>query len=414
MSQTKPYPLPIAGVDTLSSETALMKGGVRSAVNVDIGRAGRFKRRAGYTRRVAHPGMHSLFYAAQRGWTLVARDSALYQLDINTYSLTSLATLGSPDKLEYTEYNGNLYFANKTTIGWVPSNSATARPAGVPVPTTPTLSAAPGGLTPGKYGVVITFVDDRREEGGATELQVIDLPDGGGIRLANLPQRMGWMISVYVTSPDGDVLRWATEFPAVFPTYVVAETAQGGELATQFLIPLPPGDIVRWHNGRLFTAKNGALRFSEAMRPHLHNPAHGVIPFSGHIAFVESVSDGLYVGDSRGVWFLSGTDPTKFEQRRVSTCRAVARSSIMVPPEHFPPKQVPAEAPVAVWLSTSGYVVGMSGGTTVELQPDRLKVPSGLTGRSAFLLREGRKQVVTPVNSTSTATFGTAVDSVIP
>ena len=413
MSQTKPYPLPIAGVDTLSSETALVKGAVRSAVNVDIGRAGRFKRRAGYTRRVAHPGMHSLFYAAQKGWTLVAQDSALYQLDINTYSLTPLATLSSPDKLEYTEYNGNLYFANKTTIGWVPNDSATARPVGVPVPTTPALSAAGGDLTPGKYGVAITLVDDRGEEGGATKLQVIDLPDGGGIRLANLPQRMGWTISVYVTSADGDVLRWAAEFPAVFPTYVVAGIAQGGELDTQFLIPLPPGDIVRWHNGRLFTAKNGALRFSGALRPHLHNPAHDVIPFSGHIAFVESVSDGLYVGDSRGVWFLSGTDPTKFEQRRVSTCRAVARSSIMIPPEHFPPKQVPAEAPVAVWLSTSGYVVGMPGGTTVELQPDRLKVPSGLTGRSAFLLREGRKQVVTPVNSTSTATFGTAVDSVI-
>lgn len=413
MSQTKPYPLPITGIDTLSSETALVKGAVRSAVNVDIGRAGRFKRRAGYTRRVAHPGMHSLFYAAQKGWTLVAQDAGLFQLDTNTYAMTSLATLNSPDKLEYTEYNGNIYFANKTTLGWVPSDSTMARPVGVPVPTTPTLTEASGGLTPGKYGVAITFVDDRGEEGGATELQVIDLPEGGGIRLANLPQQLGWTIFVYITSADGDVLRWAAELPAVFPSYVVAEIAQGGELDTQFLVPLPPGDIVRWHNGRLFTAKNGALRFSEALRPHLHDPAHGVIPFSGHIAFVESVSDGLYVGDSRGVWFLSGTDPTKFAQRRVSTCRAVARSSIMVPPEHFPPKQVPAEAPVAVWLSTSGYVVGMPGGTTVELQPDRLKVPSGLAGRSVFLLREGRKQVVTPVNSTSTATFGTAVDSVI-
>lgn len=413
MSQTKPYPLPIAGVDTLSSETALVKGAVRSAVNVDIGRAGRFKRRAGYTRRVAHPGMHSLFYAAQKGWTVVARDAELFRLNTSTYELTSLAALNSPDKLEYTEYNGNLYFANKTTLGWVPSDSTVARPVGVPVPTTPTLSPALGGLTPGRYGVVITLVDDRGEEGGATELQVIDLPEGGGIRLANLPQQLGWRIFVYITSADGDVLRRAAELPAVFPSYVVAETAQGGKLDTQFLVPLPPGDIVRWHNGRLFTAKNGALRFSEALRPHLHNPAYGVIPFSGHIAFVESVGDGLYVGDSRGVWFLSGTDPTKFEQRRVSTCRAVARSSIMVPPEHFSPKQVPAEAPVAVWLSTSGYVVGMPGGTTVELQPDRLRVPSGLTGRSAFLLREGCKQVITPVNSTSTATFGTAVDSVI-
>jgi len=34
-------------------------------------------------------------------------------------------------------------------------------------------------------------------------------------------------------------------------------------------------------------------------------------------------------------------------------------------------------------------------------------------GRTAFLFRKGMKQVVTPVNSTSTVAFGTAVDSVI-
>ena len=95
--------------------------------------------------------MHSLFYAAQKGWTLVAQGAELFQLDIDTYAMTSLATLNSPDELEYIEYNGNLYFANKTTVGWVPSDSTVARPVGVPVPTTPTLTEAPGGLLPGKY-----------------------------------------------------------------------------------------------------------------------------------------------------------------------------------------------------------------------------------------------------------------------
>lgn len=413
MSQTNPYPLPITGVDVLSNETALTKGAVRSAVNVDIGRAGRFNRRAGYTRQVASPGMHSLFYAPQKGWTVLAQNAELLRLDPNTFATTSLYSLRSADKLSYCEYNGNLYFTSRTTAGWVPSDSSSARALGVPVPAAPTLSPAAGGLTPGKYGVVITKVDARGEEGGATEVQVIDLPTGGGIRLSNLPLDLGSNIYVYITGPDGDQLRFAAAVPAVFPVYVVAEVADGGECDTQFLIPLPSGDFICWHNGRLFTAKNGALRFSEALRPHLHNPAHGIIPFSGHIAFIESVGDGLYVGDSRGVWFLSGNDPTKFESRLVSSCRAVSRSSIMVPPEHFPPKQVTALTPVALWLSTSGYVVGMPGGATIELHPNRVKVPGGLAGRSAFLFREGRKQVVTPVNSSSTATFGTAVDSVI-
>lgn len=416
MSKNKPYPLPVKGVDLLSDETAILKGSVRSAINVDIGRDGQFQRRSGYTRRVAMPGMHSLFYAAQKGWTVVGRDAVLYRLDVDSYAQTALATLNSPDAVDYTEYNGNLYFANRTTLGWVPSNSTIARTVGVPLPTTPTLSAASGGLTPGKYGVVITYTDDRGEEGGATELQVIDLSAGGGIRLSNLSQRVGWFTNAYITSADGDVLRRAASFPAVFPTYVVADTAQGGEADTQFLVPLPPGDIVRWHNGRLFTAKDGALRFSESLRPHLHNPAHGIIPFSGHIAFVESVGDGLYVGDSRGVWFLAGNDPVKFELIRASASRAVARSSIMVSPKHFDPDVVSTDLPVAVWLSTAGYVVGMPGGKAVELHPERVVVAKGLTGRSAFLLRNGRKQILTPVNSVSTsaATLGTAVDSVIP
>lgn len=415
MRQSKPYPLPIAGVDVLSSETALVEGGVRSAINVDIGRAGRVRRRDGYTRRIAAPGMHSVYYAAQKGWTLVARGSELYRLDLGTFGLTSLASLRSPDPVWYTEYNGNLYYTNRSTLGWVPSDSTVARPVGVPTPDPPTVApVAAGGLLPGRYGVTITLVDGRGEESGAARVQFVDLPQGGGIRLTGLPQTLGYTVFIYVTGADDDQLRLTASPPAVFPSYVVAEpAAQGGVCDTRGLVPLPPGDFICWHNGRLFTAGSGAVRFSEAMRPHLHNPAHNVIPFSGHIAFMESVGDGIYVGDSRGVWFLAGNDPTKFEQKRVSTCRAVARSSIMVPPEHLPEKQVPVDSPVAVWLSTSGYVVGMPGGTTVELHPDRIKVPGGLTGRSAFLLRGGRKQVVTPVNSTSTATFGTAVDSVI-
>lgn len=416
MSKTAAYPLPALGVDMLSNETAITRGAVRSAVNVDIGREGRYKRRAGYTRQIAVTGMHSLFYAAQKGWTLVAQDAALFRLDTSTYARTALATLNSANSVEYTEYNGNLYFANRTTLGWVPHDSSTARTVGVPTPGAPTLSAASGGLTAGKYGVVITLIDDRGEESGASEFQVIDLPSGGGVRMSDLPQHYGWTVVAYITSADGDSLRSAAQFPAVFPTYVAAETAQGGEVDTQFLIPLPPGDFVRWHNGRLFTAGDGVVRFSEAMRPHLHNPAHGVIPFSGRIAFMESVGDGIYVGDRRGVWFLAGTDPTKFEMRRVSAHRAVSRSSLVMPSRHFPEKEVPADTPVAVWLSTAGYMVGMPNGATVELQPDRLRVASGLTGRSALLMREGRKQVVTSVNSTSTsaATPEAAVDSVIP
>lgn len=413
MSKTESFPLPVIGIDEMSIQTELPKGAVRTAMNIDISRSGAYARRDGFIRQAADVGLHSLYYAAQKGWTVVAKSAQLNRINVDTFALTPLFTMGSARAVSYTEYNGNLYFSNRDTLGWVPSDSTTARVVGVPTPDAPTLSAANGGLLPGKYGVVVTLLNDRAEESGASEVQFLDLPDGGGIRLSGLPTLSGWSVLIYITSADGDQLRFVAELPAAFATYVVAEQAQGGECDTQYLVPMPAGDFVRWHTGRLYTAKNGTLYFSEPMRPHLHDPAHGYVPFSGHIAFVEAVADGIYVGDSRGVWFLAGTDPTKFEKRRVSGHRAVPQSSVIVQPSNFDSKLVTSELPVALWLSEAGYVAGLAGGTVIEVNADRIRVPSGLTGRTVFLVREGRKQVVTPVNSPSTATFGTAVDSVI-
>lgn len=409
--KTKPYPLPTIGIDMMSNETALPAGAVRRAENVDIDRNGRFARRDGATRVLPEVGLHSLFHSVQKGISVVAKDDVLYQVNLDTFAMTLLYPLHSAHQLSYTEYNGNLYFTNRTTIGWIPATSDVARAVGVPQPDSPILGAAPGGLLPGQYTVTITYEDERGEEGPTADAQQFNLPNGGGIRLSGLFPRTGWTVNVYLTGADGDQLGRATSFPAVFTSLVVAEPPTGKPPLTQYLSTMAPGELICWHNGRLVTARDGALRFSEPLRPHLHDMAYGVLPVSGQVTMIESVSDGLYVSDNRGVWFFTGEDPTKFEQKVVSSAQAFMRSSAKVPPEYFPEKLVPDKNPVALWLSQDGYLVGMSGGATVRLQADRLKVPSGVTGRSVLLQREGRKQIVTPINSTQTAPAGTAVDS---
>ena len=289
MSVTRPIPLPILGIDMLSNETALINGTVREAVNVDIDRAGRFRRRAGQTLRVPGYGYHSIWGSQQRGIVLVGKNNELYRLK-KDFTTEFVAFLNSAEPLSYTEYNGNIYWTNRTTIGWIPSDSMEARPVGVPVPkTAPTLSASNGTLFPGTYAVVISFLDDRREEGGTTEVQTIHLPNGGGIKLDNLPVINGWFIRIYITDPDGSVFHRSDEIPAVFPSYTVTQIAKGGDCNTQFLRPMPPGEFITWLAGRLYTAKDNVLYFSEAMRPHQYDPAHNFISFSGQISFIESV-----------------------------------------------------------------------------------------------------------------------------
>lgn len=403
-------PLPTLGVDVLSNELSITAGAVRKADNVMLDRDGQPTLRQGFVRKAVGARLHSLYAVKRANAGLLMDSNKLMALNPETLDMVEVGQMPTDDLADYTEANGNIYITNQTATLFIPSNSSQARACGIPQPPLPVLSEGDGSLGPGKYGVVITYVDDRAEESPASELAVISLTEPGGIMLSGL--ELGDRTTrVYITSADGDVLRQAEQFAQVFPTYLVGSRAEGGECMTQHLRPLPGGEFIRSHNGRMYVARVGEIVFSEAFRPHLYNPAYNRIPIVGIPRFMEPVVGGIFYGDARGVHFLRGGDPTKFVSEHVSTCRAVSRSSIMVPGEHFDESDVGSDSPVALWLSTSGYTVGLSNGETKELHPDRIKVQPGLTGRSVFYMQDGRKHVITPVNSTSTAVAEAAVDS---
>lgn len=413
MTQNTKFPLPVTGIDMLSTETAMSKGSVRIATNVDIERSGAFKRRVGRSIAKAGANYHSIYSAPQRGSMFVCNGVSLNRLQPDMTE-TPVATLNSPDPVSYVEYNGNLYWTNSTTTGWLPVDGGVARPIGVPgLPVTPTPTVVSGGLLPGRYTFVFTRLDDRREESGATDPIIVDLPNGGGVRFSGFPLAIGTVVRIYMSDPDGEVPHVAAEVPGVFPTYTVTESARGGDCTTKYLRSMPPGDFITWMAGRLYTAKNDTLYFSDALRPHLYNPAHNFIKFSGFISFVEPVTDGLYVGDSRGVWFLSGLDPTKFTQSYVSSNRAVVGSAIRVPAGFFDDRVVQSPNTTVAWLGVNGYSVGQDSGTITNLQDTRIRLSPGLRGKSVLVVRDGIKQLITPVNTPAVATSGTAIDSTI-
>lgn len=405
--------LPVLGMDVLSDETSLPNTAVRRAENVDIWRGGTFARRDGYVRRLAANGLHSLYHAAQKGYTLVCQNNVLNRLDRESYTLTPLFTLNSADPVRYHEYNGDVYFSNVTTLGWIPSDSSTARGAGVRTPDAPSLAATGGTLPAGRYGVCITYKDDRGEESGSSEVKFINLPAGGGITLSGLETINDWFTQVYITEADGEVLRQSTAFPCVFPTYTATNNARGAVLETQHLEPMHPGVFLTAHYGRILTGRFDTVWFSEPLRPRLYNPAHGFLSMSGYLSLLESVDDGVFIGDSRGVFFVANKDLADAKMELVTPTRAVVGSAVRVRAEYFDPELIPGGSTVIVWLSTAGYMVGLPNGQILPLQSERLVLPAGLQGNTAFLLRDGRKQVITPVNSDTSAATGTAVDTII-
>ena len=72
----------------------------------------------------------------------------------------------------------------------------------------------------------------------------------------------------------------------------------------------------------------------------------------------------------------------------------------------------PSDEATAVWLSSEGYMVGLSSGAVVPMHADRVSVDASLEGRSRFVVRDGIKQVITLLSSTQSLGHGLAVDTV--
>jgi len=125
---------------------------------------------------------------------------------------------------------------------------------------------------------------------------------------------------------------------------------------------------------------------------------------------IESVDDGVYIGDNAGVSFYAGDDPTQWQIKSVSGDRAVFGTSVVVAGSFFG-EDFAKYGSVAVWLTDSGYQVGLPSGDVVRLNSSQVSTPTYSQGSSAVLISDGRKQLITPVSSNALAGASVALDS---
>lgn len=417
----KPYTLqkPALGIDQLSDETNLRTNteekitSIREGTNIDIDTEGNVGRRGGYVKKLTGEGYHSL-YESERGWLMLCHKSELGIYNTATNALDVLVTLDENFLTSYTEMNGNLYYVNPGSKGMIRKDEVMVRTLGVPLPeVTPGFAVvANGGLAAGTYGITYTIVDNAGEESPLGPLMVLDLPSGGAIQGTMFTLYPNTKYRIYMTSADGVELYQVTEFDADVVSITISTFVEGRRPDTQFLSRLPFGYIIRAHGSRLYVATNDFVFFSEPFLPHLTNEANGFLPTTGFTTMVQPVEGGIYIGDQTGVRFYKGEDPEAFEVMEVSSEVVVFGTAILVPGEHLPVKLGKGES-AAVWLTQSGYQIGLPSGELVRLHSDQVQLPRYVQGCAAFFSQDGRKQIVTPVNSNVLADASVALDSTI-
>jgi hypothetical protein len=289
--------------------------------------------------------------------------------------------------------------------------STDAKMIGVPLPNVkPEFSVqSDGGLEPGSYGITYTVVDPDGEESGTGPVTQLDLPDGGGVVGTMFTVMAGYKYRIYLTTANGEELREAVEFDADTTTITVLAAAEGRECRTHGLEPPPYGHILESHGSRLLIATTDYLYFTEAFRPHLIAPT-SYVPITGFATMVAPVDGGIFVGDSRGVTFYEGEDPVQWKVKDASPDKAIFGTSMVLSGEYFEGELRNLDS-IAIWMTRYGYQLGLPNGEVVRLNADQIRTPVYSQGCTAAIVRDGRKQVVTPVNSNVLAGVSVALDS---
>lgn len=413
VADTKPVELQaFGGIDNLNPIDALRKGAVREAVNVDLNTAGQAQLRGGY--REAVPGVygHSLFGCS---FGLVGvLDNALV-VSAGTVASTHTVRAGmAPRELSYAELNGDVYWMNGVEFGRIRGHDYADTRGWIDNPGTPRASVTTnGGMAPGDYQVALTFTDADGRESGSDLANYLTVPAGGGIRLDDITYPADAVaVRIWVTDPNGGddeaglatVLRHYRTLPAglTYLTVGAGNGPRGKVLETQFLTPLPPGQILRSHNARLWVAAGNTLHFGEASRYGLCHPDNA-FRFYAPIDLLEPVgqgqTSGIFIacggagGEAGGRTFWLTFADDKSSSRVVCYPHgAVPGSGGCAPGKLF---GLDTTGDVAFWVSWNGvFCVGLPTGQVLPLTEGQLAIPVGTRGAPLVREAKGLRQIL--------------------
>lgn len=388
-----------AGVNQKAKETDLPEGAATVIKNLDISADGKLRRRRGYERMVDTDRAHSLHH--HNGATLAVVDNELVLVNTDTWALQPLRSGLGPAKMSYAGINGKTYYSNGTVRGRFDPVSGEHRAAWAPqTPGMVELSPAGGGLSPGIYHVTVTVVDADGVESGAPRPATIELTTPGGITVSNLPTLAGAReVRVYCSEVNGSNLFLELRIPAGSAPRVITSLSHGKELRTLYLDEMPPGTIMRQHNGRMYVVENNVIWYSEALLYGLtYLDRNYFPPFDAPITMVEPVAAGLFVSADK-LYFVAGESVDSIAITTREGATTIPGSSLVLDGQLI---SKDLQGDVAYWQSSEGAVLGLPDGSVRNITQDKLEgVENAISAASAVLRTGGVDRILTAMEGGS-------------
>jgi hypothetical protein len=205
---------------------------------------------------------------------------------------------------------------------------------------------------------------------------------------------------------DGGQGRWLS--PVVNPTdYVPAVRGK--------LLGMPPNaDYLAYLNGRIYLASGPTLWATELYLYDYVDKTRTFISFESDITGIGVVTDGMYVGTTEAVYFLSGPFGS-MSRIKLADVGMIPGSIIEVPADVVRGNSSSRNA--VMFMTRFGVFVGLDGGIASNLTQSRVEFPLSTQVAPMYRLQDGMNQYVGVANSngtpTSAARIGDYVDAEI-
>jgi hypothetical protein len=219
-----------------------------------------------------------------------------------------------------------------------------------------------------------------------------------------------------VIGADNIVLPWGTRtVPGTWVSPVTEPTSTLGEIAGKLVGPPPLAHALAHLNGRIYLAAGRTVWATELYLYHYVDKTRGYMQFDADVTVLGAVSDGIYVGTTNALWFLTGSYG-EMRRSKVYPHGVLPGSLVKAPPDTTLPEQ-PAARVALMLMTDHGLCACQDGGLVVNITQDRMVFPAATTAAAMFRQQDGINQYVGVLDSagtpTSTARVGDYVDAEI-
>lgn len=385
--------MPIAGINNVAEDAALIRGGddprvqVRDIINMDISPAGKATLRS-EIKKVDTDYITNLWQSPLHKDVFGRQGDKLVRVAVNEspWVTEELATIGN-GSLSFCVLNNLVCVAGDNGI--YTYNGQKAQRLTIDTPPSPFLIGTKDGAMKSDYlGLAVSWLRGSIE-GPLSAIAMKELGDGSV--QVTMPLCMDDSITsvrLYATTASGGILYR-------YGTYDISETQitipyvneVGEEAKFKNLSPMVTGNYLSYWKGRLVTAKGNTIRFSEAMAYHLHDERHGFVQMPQRITFLEPVDGGLWVGQVDYVAFLQGSSPEELTLHSKTASAPVPSSAIQLQANTISAELSQGGMATVLWLAENGYVAGNANGQVIELHSGVIKGITASKGTSIVIDR---------------------------